>query len=176
MLKKAFIILILLSSILVSISIIRIDHKEVLENTIKIEKPVQISKIDIVEQPIGKIQIPKIHLQKSLYDINSPKNNIEENVTILKESQIPDLFFIAAHSGTGDIAYFNQLDELQINDEVIIEYQGKYYLFQVNNIYEQPKDGYIRGQRENKRQLVLTTCCPNKNNCQLIINCIEKES
>ena len=175
MLKKIFLILILLSTVLVSLTIMKIDQKELSEK-IQIEKPVQISKIEKVEESIGKIQIPKINLQRPLYDINSPKNNIEENVTILKESQIPDIFFIAAHSGTGEIAFFQRLDELQIKDEVVIEYQGTYYLYQVKNIYEQPKDGYIRGIRENKRQLVLTTCCPNKNNCQLVINCIEKES
>ena len=41
---------------------------------------------------------------------------------------------------------------------------------------EQNKDGYIEGKIENQKQLVLTTCCPHKKDCQLIINAIEKES
>ena len=33
--------------------------------------------------PIGRLIIEKIKLDQALYDINSPNNNVEENVTIL---------------------------------------------------------------------------------------------
>ena len=33
--------------------------------------------------PIGRLIIKKIKLDQALYDINSPNNNVEENVTIL---------------------------------------------------------------------------------------------
>ncbi|MBR3211306.1 MAG: sortase [Bacilli bacterium] len=180
LLKKSFLFLIILSCILVSLTLIRIDKKEVFKNEITMQNKSSIRRSIKEEQPIGIIQIPKIDLEKSLYDRNSKKNNIEENVTILKESKYPEeensILFIAAHSGTGEIAFFQRLDELQEQDEVHILLFDKVYTYQVKSIYEQQKDGYIRGYREEKRQLVLTTCCPQKENCQLIINCIEKES
>ena len=180
LLKKSFLFLIILSCILVSLTLIRIDKKEVFKNEITMQNKSSIRRSIKEEQPIGIIQIPKIDLEKSLYDRNSKKNNIEENATILKESKYPEeensILFIAAHSGTGEIAFFQRLDELQEQDEVHILLFDKVYTYQVKSIYEQQKDGYIRGYREEKRQLVLTTCCPQKENCQLIINCIEKES
>ncbi len=180
MLKKSFISLIILSTILAALTIIRIDNKDVFKKEITISNKTKIIKIETEEEPIGYIKIVKISLEKPLYDKDSKKNNIEENITILKESKYTDeensILFIAAHSGTGEIAYFNRLDELQIQDEVVINIHNHTYTYQIKDIYEQPKDGYIRGKKEEQKQLVLTTCCPHKDNCQLIINCIEKES
>lgn len=180
MLKKIYITLLIISTLLVSLSIIRIDQKEYNYNKIIMKKPIQISKIISKEQPIGIIRIQKIDIENDLYKIESKKNNIEENITILKESQYPDqensILFIAAHSGPDRISYFNRLDELEIGDRIEIEYNNNKYIYQVNNMYELKKDGYIRGIKEKKRQLVLTTCCPKKDNCQLIVNCIEIES
>ena len=123
---------------------------------------------------IGKIIINKICLKENLYSINNPKNNIEEHVTILEE--IDNTIVLAAHSGTGPIAYFERLDELEINDEIILIYNNKKYKYRVKEIWEEKKNGYIQINKETKKQLVLTTCSPNKPNYQLIVNCIEKES
>ena len=131
------------------------------------------------EEPIGKIKIKKIQLEKPLYKIDSNKNNVDKNVTILKGSDYPNkensLLLIAAHSGMGKKAYFQELGELEIEDEIIIEYDNKEYYYTTKKIYETPKDGYLHILRQEKKQLVLTTCCPDKENCQLIIDCIEKE-
>lgn len=78
--------------------------------------------VDKEEAPIGKIIIKKITINNNLYNINSKHNNIEENITILKDSIMPDktnsIMYVAAHSGDGKIAYFNDLDKLKINDEI----------------------------------------------------------
>ena len=128
----------------------------------------------------GKIIINKINLNEDLYPINNKHNNIEEHVTILKESTMPDkdnsILIIAAHSGTGKIAYFNDLNKLDLEDEITIIYKNKKYKYIVNEIWEEKKNGYIHINKDNKKQLVLTTCSPNKENYQLIVNCIEKES
>ena len=83
---------------------------------------------------------------------------------------------IAAHSGEGKIAYFEELDKLRINDEITLIYNNKKYTYQVNEIWEEKKNGYININRENKKQLVLTTCSPTKKDYQLVVNSIEKES
>lgn len=182
MVKKIFLISLTIASIFFSASLLKIEQKEEITHTIKTINPIRIVKTRIlqVENPIGKIIIPKININKPLYDIDSKKNNIEENITILKGSTFPDqegsTLFIAAHSGNNTISFFEELDQLKKEDEVTISYNNKDYIYIVKDIYEKEKDGYITGSFENKRQLVLTTCCPKKENCQLIINCIEKES
>lgn len=166
-LKKNSIIIILLICIL---SITKISGKT----------KVLVNKKNINSDIIGTIEIKKINLKEQLYKKESKKNNIEENITILQESTYPSnensILIIAAHSGTGKIAYFERLDELSINDEIIITYNKKKYYYNVIDIFEEKKNGYININKEKKRQLVLTTCSPTKDNIQLIVNCIEKES
>lgn len=132
------------------------------------------------EERIGTIIINKISLKEDLYKIESPENNIEKHVTILKESVFPNhnnsIIFLAAHSGTGKIAYFEKLNQLKTNDEVILLLKKKEYKYIVKDIWEEPKNGYINVNKENLNQLILTTCSPTNRNKQLIINCIEKES
>lgn len=130
-------------------------------------------------EKIGELIINKINLKQDLYKIESKKNNIEENVAVMKESNYPNIsngiLILAAHSGTGKIAYFEKLDNLKLKDNIIIRYKNKKYIYQITKIWEQKKNGYIKIKKENKKQLILTTCSPKKKNTQLIINCIEKE-
>lgn len=130
------------------------------------------------EEPIGKLIIKKINLENNLYKITSKHNNIEENPAILKESIEPtkenSIMFIAAHSGTGKLAFFNNLDKLQINDEITLVYKNITYNYIVTKIWEEPKNGYIHVNKSNSHQLVLTTCSPTKDDRQLIINSILK--
>ena len=131
---------------------------------------------------IGEIIIEKIKLQQKLYPINSTKNNIEKNVTILKHSEEPNInnsiMFIAAHSGTGKIAYFKNLDKLKKTDIIKLTYKDNHYIYEIKDIWEIEKTGSINIEKENNTQLILTTCSPTKENYQLIINSIQikKES
>ncbi len=126
------------------------------------------------EQPIGKLIIEKININNELYSLKSKHNNIEENITILDGSIEPNkensIMFIAAHSGTGQIAYFKNLDKLKTEDEITLIYNEKTYNYRITKIWEEPKNGYIHVNKEKENQLVLTTCSPNKDNKQLIIN------
>lgn len=177
MLKKTFLTLVITITILSSLSIVKIDEET---HKFEITKVIHNTKIEKEEEPIGKIVISKINLERNLYSKDSTKNNIEENITILKESTDPkeekSILFIAAHSGTSNVSFFEDLDELSLQDKIQIDYENNTYIYTINKIEEQPKTGYISGIKEKKRQLVLTTCCPHKENCQLLINAIEKES
>lgn len=128
---------------------------------------------------IGNIVIDKIYLDMPLYNIESPKNNIEENITILKESILPpnknSIIILAAHSGTSKISYFNDLNKLNINDTISLKINNINYTYQIKDIYKQKKNGYININKEEKNQLILTTCDPENDKYQLIINCIKKE-
>lgn len=129
------------------------------------------------DKPIGNLIINRINLNEELYPIDSIENNIEKHVTILKHSEDPKVenstIFIAAHSGTGKIAYFKDLDKLTINDQIILKYKNNTYTYKIKNIWEDKKTGSISIPKENKKQLVLTTCSPTKDQYQLIINSIQ---
>ena len=56
-----------------------------------------------------------------------------------------------------------------------IIYKNKKYIYSVKNIWEENKNGYIHINRENEKQLILTTCSKTKKNKQLVINSTLKE-
>ncbi len=132
------------------------------------------------DERIGTLIIEKINLKEDLYSIDSPHNNIEEHISILKESIPPDknnsIMMIAAHSGTADISYFKNLHLLQLYDEIILIYDNKTYYYQVAEIWKEKKNGYIHINRKKQKQLILTTCDPTQKDYQLILSCTEKES
>jgi len=121
------------------------------------------------EAPIGAIKISKINLSQNIYDKNSPLNNVEKNVTILEESDENDTIFLAAHSGYGNIAYFNRLDELTFGDIIYLTYKNKKLTYEVNTIEEQEKTGKITVTKNKEKELILTTCSKSDKSKQLII-------
>ena len=122
---------------------------------------------------IGLLSIQKIHLEKKLYPIQDSKNNIEQNVTILKESTYPNVsgskLYLAAHSGTSKNSYFEQLDLLSIGDSVDIIFENKKYTYQIHQIEKQNKTGKIKITPQPYSQVILTTCDPKEKNQQLIL-------
>ena len=129
-------------------------------------------------EAVGTLIINKLNINNNLYPIDNIHNNIEENITILKETIEPDkdnsIIFLAAHSGTGKTAFFKNLDKLNKGDEITLIYKDKTYNYIINSIWEENKTGYIHINKEDKKQLILTTCSPTKNNKQLVINSILK--
>ena len=119
------------------------------------------------EKTIATLYIDKINLTKDIYDINSTHNNVEENVTILNDDK--DLIVLAAHSGPGSIAYFDDLDKLVLNDKVVLTKDNKKTNYKVIKIEEQPKDGTIEINKTNKERLILTTCSKKDKGKQLVI-------
>lgn len=124
---------------------------------------------------IGVLSIPKINLKRGLVSPNSYLNNIQYNVQFLKDSSMPDELYgnviLAAHSGNARISYFRNLDKLDVNDEVTIDYNNKTYTYLVVNKYEVEKNGkvnIIRNRTENT--LTLITCKHNTNK-QIIVIC-----
>lgn len=170
MIKKIYIVLLLFLLILLPTSIIRISSYP--EDNNKPNLKLNLFK----ERPYGRLSINKINLNEDFYKINSPQNNVEKHVTVLENSDFPNLLILAAHSGEGDIAYFEDLDDLKVNDEIIISHNNKKYHYYIKEIWEEKKNGYINLNKESNNQLVLTTCSPKHKGYQLIINCIEKES
>ncbi len=133
----------------------------------------------VVETPtvdagyIGYLEIPKINLTKGFLTKEDPKNNIEQNITIMPESSYPDVangnFIITGHSGSGWKAFFNELEHLVIGDKAYVDYQGKRYTYNIVNIYQETKDGNIAIYRNyDKTTLTLITCTNDSDYTQTI--------
>ncbi len=133
-------------------------------------------KIELVEEelPIMYLNIEKINVHNAVYEKNSINNDVNKNVTIMNESNLPtDKFgnvILGAHSGVGRLAYFKDFGQLEINDEITIDYDNKKYKYVIKRIYTDDKDGKIVIRRNlNKNTLTLFTCNPSDNQNYLII-------
>ena len=128
---------------------------------------------EITDEYIGYLMIPKINLTKGFLDSRSHENNVDKNIMVIIGSDYPDVekgnFMIAGHSGNGWKAFFNELYKLVIGDSIYIDYKGKRYTYQINNIYTQPKTGKLAVYRnENQTTLTLITCTNNSTTTQTI--------
>lgn len=122
---------------------------------------------------IGTLEIPKINLKKGFVDPKSKYNDIKYNVTIIDGFDYPDVkygnFILAAHSGTGALAYFRNLYKLQVGDKAIVTYKDKKYTYKIKKIYTQKKQGYLTIYRDvNKTTLTLITCTKNNKKLQTV--------
>lgn len=127
----------------------------------------------IYEEYLGVIDIPKIGLYKGFYNKNSSLNNVKFNLYVLPESNYPDTSFgnliIAGHSGNYNNSYFANLYLLSENDEIIIHYNNKKYIYKINKIYIEEKTGKVRILRnKNNSTLTLITCTKDDNYHQTI--------
>lgn len=133
-----------------------------------------------VETPYGILEITKLGLKQTLFSQDDPRNHVDQNVTILKESQLPDqnnsTLILAAHSGTGPHAYFNDIHKLQTKDDIIVHYQKVQYTYQIQIKYEEDKNGYIHlPSAVNKNRIVLTTCSQNNQKQLVLIGVLTKK-
>ena len=118
------------------------------------------------------IEIPSINLKYGLYDINSRYNSVNYGLQILRESDMPNVtngnLVIAGHSGTSSISYFRYLYRLKNDDVVFIYYKGTKYIYKINNIYEEEKDGSITIHRDNNKTIIALITCKSRSNNQYV--------
>lgn len=122
---------------------------------------------------VGVLEIPKISLKRGFYNTDSKYNNIEQNVSMITGSSMPDVpngnLMLMAHSGDAYISFFAYLYRLKIGDTAYITYQGKRYKYQIVNIYTVPKIGKVAVYRDyNKTTLTLITCTKNDDTTQTV--------
>ena len=127
-----------------------------------------------VEKELLILEIPKINIKNKIYQKNSSLNDIDKNVQIMNESDMPNVslgnVILGGHSGSGPLAYFKNLNLLSYDDEIIIHYNKEKYLYHVKTIYTDDKNGSIIIRRNyNKDTLTLFTCNPGDKNSYLII-------
>lgn len=139
------------------------------ENEIKQDKQEEKVEENVYREPyLAVLKIGKINLERGIYSINSKNNNVNKNIQLLKESNLPDKengnVIIAGHSGNSYKAYFKNLVKLNNGDEAKIVYNGKTYIYSLSNSYEVEKTGRVEISRNiNKQTLTLITCKHNTN-------------
>lgn len=113
------------------------------------------------------LEIPKINLKRGFYDINSKENNVNKNILLVKPSDMPDiengLLILASHSGNSNVSFFKNLDKLNIKDEIKVNYENIEYIYYIEDIYDEPKDGKLSIYRDNKRSTIALITCNRKN-------------
>ena len=140
------------------------NNYEILESDGETKEPVVEEELgEVTDEYVGYLTIPKINLKKGFLDKRSKLNNVEQNITIIEGSSYPDVkkgnLIIAAHSGSGWRAFFNDLYKLTKGDTAEVSYKNKKYTYKIVNIYKQEKTGKIAIYRDyEKTTLTLITC------------------
>lgn len=124
---------------------------------------------------IAVIKIPKIGLEKGLASKGSYWNNVNRNIEILSESDMPDVengnVILAGHSGNSGVSYFRKLNKLQNDDIVSIVYNGKEYKYKMVNSYEIEKNGYAHIVRNAEKSTLTLITCKHNTNKQIVVIC-----
>ena len=145
---------------------------EVPEEKVETEKPQPTkTKIDY----FAVIKIPKIGLEKGLANKGSYYNNVNRNILVVKESDMPDKdkgnVILAGHSGSGRTAYFKNIHKLERDDEVSIFYNGSEYKYKVVNQYDIEKTGTANIVRNAEKSTLTLITCRHNTNKQIIYIC-----
>lgn len=121
---------------------------------------------------IAVLEIPTINLKRGLVSKTDKNNNVNKNIKILKESDMPDVengnFILAGHSGNSRVSFFKNLNKVKENDLIFIYYKSIKYTYKVVHTHLEVRDGDIEIVRnKNKSSLTLTTCSQEKKEIKL---------
>ena len=115
----------------------------------------------------GYLIIPEVKIKLGFYNLDSKENNVNKNVMLI-DSKINNTYILAAHSGSGRLAYFNDLRYLDVDDDIYLMFHNEEKHYKVTNVRKVIKNGKISIKNE-ENQIILTTCDQIKKGYQLII-------
>lgn len=148
-----------------------IIQEEIIEEDTSEEQVKVVEKIE-KEPYLAVLKIDKIKLEKGIYNISSKNNNVNKNIQLLKESDMPDKengnVIIAGHSGNSYMAYFKNLVKLNNGDEAKIFYNGKTYIYNLIKSYEVDKTGKVTLVKNKDRQTLTLITCKHNTNKQIV--------
>ncbi len=163
------------------------ENKEIdvyIENTKIVEKEEEQEEVETVEETKKEVkkqeinytailEIPSINLKRGVVDSTKNFSSINYAISVDKNSNYPDSngnFILYAHSGNSNIAYFRNLNKVNINDKVYVYYNGIKYEYQIYDKYDIHKIGKAKviSSNENK-YITLITCNQNKKNYQIVV-------
>ena len=157
-----------------------IEDEEVDENddfnnpkTPEAKKKANDTREKIKKEFIGYLEIKKINLKVGFLSKKSYYNSVKYHIQTISTSDYPDKnlgnVILAGHSGTGYRAFFKNLYKLKKGDEAKIYYKGYIYTYKIVNIYNVPKVGKVKIDRDiYKSCLTLITCTHNSKTEQTV--------
>lgn len=152
-----------------------------IENT-KIQEEVEVPTEETKEEINNKnysinytavLEIPSINLKRGVVDNTKGFKSINYAISVDNSSNYPNNngnFILYSHSGNSNIAFFNKLYKLEINDDVYVYYNGMKYHYRIFNKYDIEKTGKAKiiNLKDNK-YITLITCNQNKKGYQIVI-------
>ena len=124
------------------------------------------------EEYYGYLIIPSINMNLGFYNYDSPLNNVEYNIELIK-IPVEGSYLIAGHSGVGKKAYFNDLSKLEEGDIIYLDINNEKNKYIITSIYRVKKTGNIN-IKNNTDMLYLTTCDQVIDGYQLVIEGIKE--
>lgn len=119
------------------------------------------------------LEIPKINLKNGVVDSTKNFKSINYAISVDNSSQYPNEngnFILYSHSGNSNIAFFNKLNNLELNDDIYVYYNGIKYRYSVRNKYDIEKTGKAKViSRKDDKYITLITCDQNKKGFQIVI-------
>ncbi|MGN0973254.1 MAG: sortase [Bacilli bacterium] len=119
------------------------------------------------------IEIPTINLKQGVVDSTDNFNSINYAISVDKNSNYPNElgnFILYAHSGNSNIAYFKNLNKVNISDEVYVYYNGVKYHYVIENKYDIEKTGKAKViNLKDNRYITLITCNQDRKGYQIVV-------
>ncbi len=126
---------------------------------------------DYKNNAVATITIPKMELEMPIY-LGATKENMSRGIVNLGNTSLPiggknTNCVLAGHRGYRGAAFFRNIEDLQIGDEIIIDNyweQLKYNVYEIKVIYPTESEQVLI--QEGKDMLTLITCHPYRSNYQ----------
>ena len=117
-----------------------------------------------------RLVIPSIGLDRYIFYLDDKLNDVDYNVELLDSSDIyKNIFYLVSHSGDGDNCYFNKVVDLRIGGYIYIYINDDSLVYEIVDIYEIVKDGYMEVNISEVDVLYLITCKVYNDNRQLVV-------
>lgn len=114
--------------------------------------------------PIKKLKIPSIKLTENIYA--DEKNTVDYGLELMYEDEKHIL--IVGHSGTGPLAKFKNLVNVNIDDKAYITEEKSIKGYILKEVSKLKKDNTFRMKLSDESKLYLITCSPYDKNYNLI--------
>lgn len=119
------------------------------------------------------LEIPIIDLKRGVVDSTKNFRSINYAISVDRTSNYPNEygnFILYAHSGNSSIAYFKNLNKVNVNDDVYVYLNGIKYHYVIYDKYDIKKTGKtVINRPTNDKNITLITCNQNRKGFQIVL-------
>lgn len=141
-------------------------NEEIIEEEKKEEPKYEINYTAVLE-------IPKINLKRGVVDSTNNFKSLNYAISVDRHSKYPNNngnFILYAHSGSSSIAYFKNLNKVELNDDIYVYYSGIKYKYTIIKKYDIEKTGKANIiSSTSDKYITLITCNQNRKGYQTVI-------